>query len=182
MQQGNWVGNQKILKAEIVGTIFIILLGSALHFTYSLSGGNAVVGFFSAVNESVWEHLKLAYWPAMFWTLIIKSFLGNKVNNFLAAKALGACVMVAFIPAVFYGYTAFTGENILAVDIASFFVAVIAGQLVSYRLFRFKQLPPIITVAAIAAVAGLAASFIVFTFYPPHLPIFQDPTTGNYGT
>lgn len=176
------MGNQKILKVEIAGTIFIILLGSALHFTYSLSGSNAVAGFFSAVNESVWEHLKLAYWPAMFWTMIIKSFLGKKVNNFLAAKFLGACVMVVFIPAVFYGYTAFTGESILAVDIASFFVAVIVGQLVSYRLFRFKhQLSPIITAGAVAAAVALAASFIVFTFYPPHLPIFQDSTTGNYG-
>jgi hypothetical protein len=27
----------------------------------------------------------------------------------------------------------------------------------------------------------LALAFIVFTFYPPHLPIFRDPITGKYG-
>ncbi|MCX8151328.1 MAG: DUF6512 family protein [Candidatus Bathyarchaeota archaeon] len=175
------MGNQKILKTEIAGTIFIILLGIALHFTYSLSNSNPLVGLFSAVNESVWEHLKLAYWPAMFWTLITTIFSRKKVNNFLAARAIGALIMVTFIPAVFYSYTTFTGESILAIDITSFFAAVIVGQLVSYRLFRFRKLPLIITVTTSAALVMLATSFIVFTFYPPHLPIFQDTTTGNYG-
>jgi len=54
---------KKILRRELAGAVFIILLGSMLHFTFELSGENPVVGVFSAVNESVWEHLKLAYWP-----------------------------------------------------------------------------------------------------------------------
>jgi glycerol uptake facilitator-like aquaporin len=53
--------SKKVLIYEIVGTLFIIFLGSALHFTYELSGKLAIVGAFSAVNESVWEHLKLAF-------------------------------------------------------------------------------------------------------------------------
>jgi len=30
------------------------------------------------------------------------------------------------------------------------------------------------------AVLGIA--FIVFTFYPPHLPVFQNPFANGYGT
>ncbi len=48
--------NSKILRYELFGIIFIVLLGSSLHFTYELSGENPLVGAFSAVNESVWEH------------------------------------------------------------------------------------------------------------------------------
>jgi hypothetical protein len=170
-----------VLFLEIVGTIFIILLGSALHFTYALSGNNPLVGFFSAVNESVWEHLKLAFWPSLFWMLIAMLRLRNGVNNFFFAKTVGTCVMVVFIPAVFYSYTAFTGESIFAIDIATFMIAVIVGQFVSYKLFRYRKLPKEAERIAVIALILLAIVFIVFTFYPPHVPIFQDQNTGQYG-
>ena len=175
------LNENKILKVEIVGTIFIILLGSALHFTYASSGNNPLAGFISAVNESVWEHLKLAYWPALLWMLITIFLLKNEVNNFFFAKAVGAFSMIAFIPAVFYLYTAFTGESIFAIDIASFFAAVIIGQFISYRLFKLKQLPRFTGAIAVATMTLMAIIFTLFTFYPPHLPIFQDSITGRYG-
>ena len=39
-----------------------ILAGSALHFLYDL-WPNPLTAVFAPVNESVWEHLKLLYWP-----------------------------------------------------------------------------------------------------------------------
>jgi hypothetical protein len=48
------------LGYKLVGIVFIIIIGSLLHFTFELSGHQAI-GVFSAVNESVWEHLKLSY-------------------------------------------------------------------------------------------------------------------------
>jgi len=171
---------RRVLAVEIAGVIFIILLGSTLHFTYEL-WSNPVVGSFSAVNESVWEHMKIVFWPALLWMLITIVLLRSKVNNFFAAKTAGAYFMVAFIPAVFYTYTAFTGESILVVDIGSFVVAVILGQALSYMLFRVRQLSKLAEGIAIIAIVALAAVFVVFTFYPPHLPIFNDPSTDNYG-
>ncbi|MCQ5363004.1 MAG: DUF6512 family protein [Candidatus Methanomethylicia archaeon] len=43
--------NSKILRYELAGIIFIVIVGSFLHFTYELSGENPLVGAFSAVNE-----------------------------------------------------------------------------------------------------------------------------------
>ena len=173
--------NRKVRTLEVIGTIFIIFLGSALHFTYSLSGNNLLVAFFSAVNESVWEHLKLVFWPSLFWMLIIMIRLRNAINNFFPARVLGACVMVVFIPTVFYSYTAFARESIFAVDITTFIIAVIVGQLVSYQLYKCRKLPKSADKIAIAALILLASFFTIFTFYPPHLPIFQDPLTSQYG-
>ena len=169
------------LALELAGVVFIILLGSTLHFTYALSGNQPLVGVFSAVNESVWEHLKLAFWPSLFWMLIELYPLRKTVNNFFSAKTIGTYVMVFFIPSVFYLYTAFTGESIFAVDIATFIVAVIAGQTASYKLLQKRSFPKFTNEIAIAAISVLAAMFIVFTFYPPHLAIFQDPTTWQFG-
>jgi uncharacterized membrane protein YoaK (UPF0700 family) len=161
--------------------VFIIFLGSALHFTYALSGNNPLVGFFSAVNESVWEHLKLAFWPALLWMSIAMFPLRKTVHNFFIAKMIGAYVMVIFIPAVFYSYTAIAGKSIFIIDITTFIVAVIVGQVVSYKLYKQNQPSKSRETVAILAMVLLAIIFIVFTFYPPHLPIFQDPNTSQYG-
>jgi len=145
-----------------------------------LSGNNLLVGSFSAVNESVWEHLKLPFWPSLLWMLIELYPLRKIISNFFAAKTIGTMIMVVLIPTVFYLYTAFT-EEILAVDIATFMIAVIIGQIVSYKLFKQGQTSKTTETIAIITIALLAIIFIVLTFYPPHLPIFQDSNTGQYG-
>ena len=174
------IKNMRVLILEIIGALFIIFLGTALHFTFALSGNNPIVGAFSAVNESVWEHLKMPFWPSLLWFLIITIPLRKIVGNFFSAKALGIILMLVIIPVVFYSYTAFT-EEILVVDIATFMIAAIVGQLVSYKLYKQTKGSRLTEVIAIAILALLAIIFITFTFYPPHLPIFMDNNTCQYG-
>ena len=38
----------------------LIVVGSVLHFAYDWSGHHRVVAVFAAVNESYWEHIKIA--------------------------------------------------------------------------------------------------------------------------
>jgi hypothetical protein len=174
------VNDRKVLLLEIVGTLFIIFLGASIHFTFALSGNNPVVGAFSAVNESVWEHLKLPFWPSIFWLLIVMYPVRKVVTNFFSAKAIGIVLMLLIIPVVFYTYTAFM-EEILLVDIATFMIAAIIGQLVSYKLYKQTQGSKLIEVIAITIITLLAVIFVIFTFSPPHLPIFLDSNTCQYG-
>jgi hypothetical protein len=172
--------NRKALIFEIFGTLFIIFLGTALHFTFALSGNNPVVGAFSAVNESVWEHLKLPFWPSILWLLITMYPQRKTVGNFFSAKAVGITLMLLMLPVVFYSYTAFT-EEILAVDIATFMAAVILGQLVTYKLYKQTKGKKLLEIIAIVIIVSLAIILVTFTFYPPHLPIFMDSNTCQYG-
>lgn len=55
------------------------------------------------------------------------------------------------------------------------------GQLVSYRLLTYRKLPEIFNQISLVALALLGVAFVLFTFYPPHLPLFRDPITGEYG-
>jgi len=174
------IRNRKTLIIEIIGTLFIIFIGTALHFTFALSGNNPIVGVFSAVNESVWEHLKLPFWPSLLWLLISLYPLRKTVSNLISAKTIGIVLMIVIIPAVFYSYTAFT-EEILIVDIATFMIAVIIGQLVSYKLYKQTKVSKSTEVIAMVTLILLAIIFITFTFYPPHLPIFMDSNTCQYG-
>ncbi|MEM2687710.1 MAG: DUF6512 family protein [Thermoproteota archaeon] len=169
----------QILRLELAGAVFIILLGGMLHFAFEISGRNPVVGVFSAVNESVWEHLKLAYWPALVYMVIEYRRL-KKASSFLTAKAIGICLMPIIIVSSFYAYNMFIEENLLT-DILIFIAAVVTGQLASYRLMTRKNLSAYGRISLITLVST-AIVFTVFTFYPPKLEVFRDPVSGNSGS
>lgn len=67
------------LKTNIYRFLFISILGTLLHFTYEWSQNNAIVGLFSAVNESTWEHLKLLFFPMLFLTLFELFFFRDRL-------------------------------------------------------------------------------------------------------
>jgi len=166
---------------ELAGIVFIVIIGSMLHFTFEFSGHQPVVGVFSAVNESVWEHLKLGFWPALVWAFIEYRSIKKSTNNFFFAKTVGIYLIPIVIPILFYSYTAVLGESVLVIDILTFVVAVIVGQLVSYKLLTYRHLPHILNKISLVALVLLGVAFVLFTFYPPHLPLFRDPVTGEYG-
>lgn len=104
--------SKRLFRLEMLGVVFIVFLGSGLHFTYKLSGENPVVAVFSAVNESVWEHLKLGFWPALLYAVIEYAYLGRLRENFLPSKAVGIYVIPFAIIALYYSYRAFLEESL----------------------------------------------------------------------
>jgi len=172
---------RSVLRWELVGIGAIFIVGAMFHFLFEWAGGWSPVGVIAAVNESVWEHFKIAFWPALFFAIIEYPFLKRYTHNFFIAKAIGIYVMPVAIAAIFYAYTAIFGEEILAVDISIFFVAVALEQLASYKILTLKQWPKWLSGVGVVMVILLAAAFGVFTFYPPELGIFRDAVSGGYG-
>jgi len=172
--------NKSVLKWELTGIAVISVLGAALHFVFDWSGQWEPVGVIAAVNESVWEHFKIGFWPALFYAVIEYGFLKNFVNNFLIAKTACVYVIPITIAIIFYSYTAVIGQEILIVDILIFVIAIALGQLTSYKLLTSRQLPRWFIGLGVFLIIILAIAFGVFTFYPPHLPLFLD-ATGVYG-
>ncbi|MEM2959042.1 MAG: DUF6512 family protein [Candidatus Freyarchaeota archaeon] len=171
----------RVLVWELLGILFISLLGSLLHFVFDWSGGFLPVALVAAVNESVWEHLKLGVWPALFYSLIEYRYLKQSTNNFIVAKAICIYLIPISIVVLFYSYTFILGHGNLIMDILIFYVAIIIGQLVSYKFLTKPPLYPIFSKVALAAIIALFVVFVAFTFYPPHLDLFRDPITGTYG-
>jgi len=79
---------QKLKNWEIFGIFFLIIVGSFFHFLFELSNYNIVVAAFAAVNESVWEHLKLAFFPLLIFSLIEYNFIKDLTRNFIIARAI----------------------------------------------------------------------------------------------
>lgn len=173
---------KKIRNYQIFSVIFTFILGTLLHFTYELSGENLFVGLFSAVNESVWEHLKLLYFPMLITTIIGYFYLGKDKTNLVCSKTIGIIVSMLFIIIFFYTYTGVLGKNIDIINITSFFVAVLLGEYISYigyalikNSFKCNKIKSIIILLI------LFFCFIVFTFYTPNIGIFKAPIAGGCG-
>ena len=169
-----------IMKWELLGIVFIVITGSALHFVFDLFGGWRPLAIIAAVNESVWERLKLGFWPALIYGFVEYRYINKLSGNFLFAKAIGILLIPLAITVLFYGYTAFTG-HILAVDIAIFVVAVVIGQMTSYKILTAAALPSWTKWLGIVLLIIMLIAFATFTYYPPQLPIFRDPLTDGYG-
>ena len=172
---------KSVLRWELFGIIFVFLLGASLHFIFEWSGESKFVGLIASVNESVWEHFKQGFWPMSLYAAIEYGFLRGRANNFLTAKAVAVYIIPIVTGLVFYGYTAIIGKEILIVDILIFLVAIIIGQLTSYKIMTSARLPKYTNFISPIFIILLALVLMVFTFYPPHLPIFLDGNTGTYG-
>lgn len=171
-----------LLRWHIAGFFFVAIVGTLFHFTYVWSGYNPFVGMVSAVNESVWEHLKLGFFPVIVFGIVEFLFLDVRKKSFFFAKAVGVFVLMVFIVGFFYLYTAITGSDILLVDIISFYVAVALCQLVSYFILLRVPKRLIRTVAGILFFIVFTILFIVWTFLPPRIFLFEEESTGQYGT
>jgi len=169
----------KLLKVEIISTIFIILLGVMLHFTYDLSNNNIIVGTFSAINESVWEHLKILFVP-MFITIIFGYFYFQKdIPYYLCNKTKGLIIALIFIIVIHYSYTGIIGKHIAIIDIITFIIAIIIGEIYTYKKIINNKICNNILSKVILTI--LCLCFILFTFITPKIGIFKDPLTKTYG-
>src|SRR5699024_2385332 len=115
-----------------------IIVGSLLHFTYKWSNNSVIVGMFSPVNESVWEHLKLGYWSLILFSIIEYTFIKKHKDSYFLGKALGIIALELTIIIIFYSYTNITKKSILWVDISSYVISAILCQLVSRNIIKHK--------------------------------------------
>ena len=169
----------KIRDYQIFSIIFMFVVGTLLQFTYEWSNENVFVGIFSTINECVWEHLKLVYFPGIITIIIGCFYLKKDICNFICAKTVGIISAMVFIVIFFYTYTGILGFDIAIIDIASYFIAVLIGEYISYRLMISKS--NCNNIVAIIILVVLFVCFVTFTFTPPKINIFKDKLTNTYG-
>lgn len=170
----------KIKTWQIITVVICLILGVLLHFAYEWSGDNIIVGLFSAVNESTWEHLKLAFYPMLLMAVIGYFIIGKRGYNYWVAQATGILTAIAFITIFFYTYRGIIGTNIDVLNIGSFIVAILLGEFIIYKLLKSQKSYNAEFVSIIFLIIMLL-SFIIYTFNPPQIGLFRDPLTGEFG-
>ena len=155
----------------VLAFVLTALAGTLLHFGYAL-WPSPLLGLICPVNESVWEHLKLLYWP-----FLAAGFLLNRkasdTQTAWSGTLAGLLAMPAFLLGVYY--TLESGFSFTAgwLNITLYVLALALGFWIAARLSRSGALLWLCGVFVI--LAGLyGAALILFTMAPPALPIFLD--------
>lgn len=175
--------NNKVKHWKLTGAIITVVFGSLLHFMYDWLGRSTIAAIISPVNESPWEHLKLLFIPMLVFGIIEYFAYGKTDKGFLFSKVAGIVVGIATILIIFYTYSGIIGDSFLPVDIATFIFAVLLAYYVDYKLLiSDKGESNLCRIASAVVLLILITAFVVFTFNPPHIPVFQDPNSGSYTT
>ncbi len=161
----------------IGGIVFCVLLGVLLHFAYEWSGNNKFVGYFSAVNESTFEHLKLLFFPVLIYTVFEWLKWGRKNLSFLLSRALSLIVGMLWIVVSFYTISGIIGKTDMPViNIAIFVMGVIITFLLTQLLMKsFFNPPRYSNIIAVAILLALAIMFAFFTYNPLPIGLFKEP-------
>ena len=167
---------KKIRNWQILAILFTLIVGTLLHFTYEWSGNNQIVGTFSAIKESTWEHLKLIFFPMLVFAIFEGTRVYNETNNYIEAKTIAIVFGMLFITVFFYTYTGIIGTNFAVLDIGSFVIATILSEFISYKIMKKESFSTRKTrIISVIILILITIMFVFFTFNPLNINYFRDP-------
>jgi len=164
----------------IIRITIIFLFGCMLHFLYEISNHNKVVALFAAVNESTWEHIKIALTPIFLYSLYDFYIYGLN-PNYMFAKLTSILSCILLIPIIFYTYKYFTKKAILIIDIITFFIVICVSQIIFDLIINLNALPFIYTYLSLILLFIIFGFYMVLTLRPIKNEIFKDPISNKYG-
>lgn len=157
-------------KQYWIGLGAACVIGTAAHFVYDWFPA-PLVGLFVPVSESVWEHLKLLYWPVILVALAMSRQRAEK-QRFWGAVLTSVLAMPVAMLGIYYTVTAGFGVKSLVFDILLYYATMAAGFALAGRLERSGRAAG--WTGVLVMVAGLyGISLIAFTIAAPALPIFM---------
>lgn len=156
-------------KKMLVTFVIVTLLGAFLRFGYAVFP-NPVTALLAPTNESVWEHLKILFWPYLFGALVLTR--GGEAGT-RAPWLLTALILCAGMLLSGYLYRVLMGGNALLVDVILYVLWMAAGFLLPGLLRSITDRPGVGGCVALAA-AALCGMLVLFTFLPPDHVLFVD--------
>lgn len=160
---------------QFAGFVLTTLGGTLLHFLYGWTGDSLLVAPFAAVNESTWEHMKLLYVPMLLFALVQRRFFKDR-QDFWCVKFWGILTGLLLVPLLFYTYNGAVGPSPAWLNIVIFFVAAAVAFWLEWVLFKKEVLACKYPLLPLAGILLMGALFVLFTFAPPPLPLFSDPS------
>lgn len=164
-------------KLVIISFVIISILGTLSHFVYEWSSCNKFLGYFFAVNESTWEHLKLLFFPSIFYYIFEYFLLKTKPQNYISATALGILCGMIFIVISYYSYTGVLGYNLDFLNITIYYLGVVVMLTIRSIIISKKLLcSNASNIVFSTIILGFAWLFFIYTYSPPAIGIFTPPT------
>ena len=111
----------RLSKAALITFVVATLAGSCLHFVYAL-WPNGLTALLAPVNESLWEHVKILYWPCLLSGIL----LVRREPESLGARAFSLLLSAAVMLGVGYLYHVVLEGDSLFFDVALYVLVMAA--------------------------------------------------------
>ena len=160
---------KKMTKTLLIAYAAAAAAGVLLHVLYQWVP-NPVLALISPARESVWEHVKLLYFPLLCVSLVMgRGGTGAGRAPWLLSMVPACAVMLG---AGYVYHVIFRGEAMIF-DLLLFFGSLALGFLLPRVLWPLCEWPGT-DMAAWALTALLGALIVWFTFFPPDTALFAD--------
>ena len=160
----------RLSKPTLLLFVAATLAGSCLHFLYTLFP-SLLTSLIAPVNESLWEHLKLLYWPCLVSGLLLTRGKRERLGNYALVLLLDSAALLG----IGWFYHVVLGGDALFFDVALYVLLMAAFFLVPPCL---EDLPPRLRHLSMGLVAVLGVLLLLFTLLPPDHILFADLSAG----
>ncbi|MBQ9018763.1 MAG: hypothetical protein IJ097_00440 [Bacilli bacterium] len=168
------------MNFTIISIIIISIIGTLSHFMYDITNHNKIIGLFTSVNESTWEHIKIALTPTLLWSLIDGIVYGTNPNYFIA-KCVSLIIIIILMPTLFYGYKSIFKKDSFIVNILIFYIVIIFSQLAFLYIISIEPLNFIYKYISCIGIFFIFGGYMIHTLMPAKNFLFKDPISNNYG-
>ncbi len=159
----------KTLLWDVVLFVVLSISGPLAHYYAPLLCRIPVLAVFVPVNESVWEHMKLLFFPALLIGGIRYLWTGELQKGIMTTFASGLWRAMLLMVCLYYSISGISGSILLWMDITLYYVGVIFLTLY-VRIHATGQKKS--SLPGMVFLLLMTGCFIRFTYCPPDLGIF----------
>lgn len=165
------------IKNNIIAFLIISILGTTGHFLYEWSNQNSFIGLFFPVNESIWEHLKLIFYPNLIYAVIYCIKTKKKPDNLISATSFSIFAGMFYTVIMYYTAKGVIGKDVELINISIFYIAIIItlfkrNHIINQEKYTSKNVKAI----AWGLLFLMGFLFAVWSKIPPELGIFKLPS------
>ena len=163
---------KKLIIRICVFYFITVLIGTLSHFAFSFFNVDKIFAPIFPINESIFEHLKLFFFPFIITSIIEGFIYKEKLDYFLAKRGFIISFLMLFEILYISIMTKILGINTF-INVSSYYILILVAYLISYYL---KDENKYIKIGGYINIFIWLIAFCVFTYLPPDNQIFINPS------
>lgn len=172
---------KKIIRLEIAGIFFVLILSVFMQNLHSLCGRELIGVLFGSVNDSIWESAKTLLLPYALWGMIELLCARPPFRRFVVSKIISLYYLAVSYILLCLIFTIFGSEGDFLLEFTAAIFGICTSLFLSYRLLLSGlKLEPLFLPSFFMFLFFIAL-YSSFTPFPPKMYIFMDRATRLYG-
>ena len=160
-------------KNQIISYLIAVSLGVLFHFLYDWLNNPIFLGPFLAIDESVFEHLKLLFYPIFIVSIIEGVILNKDLPTFISSRVIGVISSSIMLVILYYiNWFLNNGKAIDIISIISYFVFMITTYVISENMEEEYKGNKYFIYVSLGIMFIYIAFLTFFTYYKPDIDFF----------